>query len=340
VPSRCTGPISFANRWLPMTLDLPRLAATANLAPSVHNTQPTRWSLADGALWLTADLTRQLPVGDAAGRDIRVSLGAALEGTVLALAQQGLNAASIELPSGLLAVRIELGEADTIDPLADQMARRTTWRRGFAPAPAAASRALGAWAAATPDLTLIDAPAEISVISTLNERTSLAFYRNAPYRRELVSWMRLSPSDPRFGVDGLSAPSMGMSGFEAFGAGIVLSDAGFNILDTVGLVAPLISEKSRTSSASAILLFHRSAAENPIDTGRALYRRQLELSALGFQTWPMSVLADDEQVASEIRERYRVSNDRRLITAWRVGMLPPGATPRRERLPAAALIAA
>ncbi|MEO8685014.1 MAG: hypothetical protein ABI414_09270 [Devosia sp.] len=62
--------------------DLPALAATANLAPSVHNTQPTRWKLgADGALWLIADTSRQLPIGDAAGRDLRVSLGAALEGT-------------------------------------------------------------------------------------------------------------------------------------------------------------------------------------------------------------------------------------------------------------------
>ncbi|WP_449397021.1 hypothetical protein [Devosia riboflavina] len=143
------------------------------------------------------------------------------------------------------------------------MARRTTWRRSFASAPAAATQDLGTWAAAKSDLTLIDAPAEISVISSLNERTSLAFYRNAPYRRELVSWMRLSPSDPRFGIDGLSAPSMGMSRFEAIGAGIVLSDAGFNILDSVGLVAPLISEKSRTSSASAVLLFHRSLEGKP-----------------------------------------------------------------------------
>lgn len=324
-----------------MTLDLPRLATTANLAPSVHNTQPTRWSLAeDGALWLKADLTRQLPVGDAAGRDISVSLGAALEGTVLALARQGLNAVSIELPTDALAARLELSDTTGTDPLADQIERRTTWRSGFAPAPASATQALGAWASAQPDLTLIDAPAEIGVISTLNERTSLAFYRNAPYRHELVSWMRLSPADPRFGVDGLSAPSMGMSGFEAFGAGIVLSDAGFKILDSIGLVAPLISEQSRTSSASAVLLFHRLADENPIDTGRVLYRRQLTLSAFGFQTWPMSVLADDGQTATEIQARYRVSADRRLITAWRVGMLPGGATLRRERLPAQALITA
>ena len=324
-----------------MTLDLPRLAATANLAPSVHNTQPTRWSLADdGALWLKADVTRQLAVGDAAGRDIRVSLGAALEGTVLALGQLGLAAGKIDLPIGAPSARVELTAFGIIDPLVEQMPLRTTWRRGFAPAPVAATQALGHWAPAQSDLTLIDVPVEIGVISTLNERTSLAFYRNAPYRHELTSWMRLTPSDPRFGIDGLSAPAMGMSGFEAFGAGIVLGDPGFGLLDAIGLVAPLISEQSRTSSASAVLLFHRPADESPIDTGRALYRRQLELSGLGLQSWPMSVLADDPQTASEIQARYRVAADRRLITAWRVGMLPAGATVRRERLPAEALITA
>ena len=322
-----------------MTLDLAQLAATANLAPSVHNTQPARWSLQDGAIELKADLSRQLAVGDAAGRDIRVSLGAALEGTALALGQQGLGAGPVELAPDGLSARIAIGPSTT-DPLLAQMPRRITWRRGFAPSPATATQALDTWASSQADLTLIDAPTEIGIVSTLNERTSLAFYRNAPYRRELVSWMRLSPSDPRFGRDGLSAPAMGMSGFEAFGAGIVLSDSGFAILDRLHLVGPLISEQSRTASASAILLFHRPAGENPVETGRALYRRQLELSALGFQTWPMSVLADDPGAAAELKARYRIPTDRRLITAWRTGMLPAGATIVRERLPAHALIAA
>lgn len=324
-----------------MTLDLTRLAATANLAPSVHNTQPTRWSLgADGELRLTADLTRQLPVGDAAGRDLRVSLGAALEGTVLALGQQGLCARAVPLPADTPAAFLDLGAVDTSDPLVSQMDQRCTWRRGFIPAQPSQTQALGTWATYQADITIIAEPAEIEVISTLNERTSLAFYRHADYRRELVSWMRLAPSDSRYGLDGLSAQAMGMSRFEALAAGIVLGDPGFSILDAVSLVGPLISEKARTRSAAAVLLFHRPLDENPIDTGRALYRRQLELSALGFQIWPMSVLADDPQSAAELCARYDVPDQRRLISAWRVGVLPPDARPKRERLPAGSLIAA
>ena len=319
--------------------DLPELAASANQAPSVHNTQPTRWRLdPDGALWLVADTTRQLAVGDPAGRDLRVSLGAALEGTAIALAERGLGFGAVDYPRGQAAARIELAPGAAGDPLVVQVPNRMTWRKGFAPASAENLRALAEWSNRRDDITRIHAPAELKVISNLNERTSLAFYRNAPYRHELLSWMRLSPSDPRFGVDGLSTPAMGMTGFEALGAGLVLGDSLFGILDAVGLIGGLISEQSRTASASAILLFHRPAEEHPIDTGRALYRRLLELSVLGFQTWPMSVLADDPASAAELTARYKLAAGRRLITAWRTGIPPAGATSRRERLPAAALV--
>lgn len=324
-----------------MSLDLLRLAATANLAPSVHNTQPTRWSLeGTDAIVLTADLTRRLAVGDAMGRDLRVSLGAALEGTVLALGQAGLAARAVDLSGVEPWARIAFGGGGEADTLAGEMERRCTWRRAFVPAEAARTQGLGAFVAAHADMTLIADRDEIEVISTLNERTSLAFYRHAPYRHELLSWMRLSPNDPGYGRDGLSAPAMGMSGFEAFGAGIVLGDMGFGVLDRLGLIGPLISEKSRTASAAAVVLFHRPEGEDPIETGRMLYRQQLALSALGFQTWPMSVLADDPESAAELKARYGVDPGHRLITAWRVGVLPQGAVVQRERLPADALITA
>ncbi|WEK06567.1 MAG: hypothetical protein P0Y65_10085 [Candidatus Devosia phytovorans] len=323
-----------------MTIDIAHIATTANLAPSVHNTQPTRWSLGeDGALWLTADLARQLSVGDVAGRDLRVSLGAALEGTVLALGQQGLCARAVELQGETPAARLEFGGGGVADPLCSQVNRRCTWRRGFVAARTDQTQALDSWSGQHSDITLVADRDEIEAISTLNERTSLAFYRNARYRHELLSWMRLGPSDPNYGVDGLSAPALGLSRIEAFGAGLVLSDPAFSILDTVGLVAPLISEASRTRSAAAVLLFHRPEDENPIDTGRALYRRLLELSALGFQAWPMSVLADDPQTAAELTGRYGLPEQDRLITAWRVGPLPSGAIAKRERLPAGMLVA-
>src|SRR5262249_39715024 len=64
---------------------LENLVAEANLAPSVHNTQPTRWRLADdGSVLIFEDTSRRLTIGDPSGRDAAVSHGAAIEGFALA----------------------------------------------------------------------------------------------------------------------------------------------------------------------------------------------------------------------------------------------------------------
>ncbi len=323
---------------------LAAVAASANLAPSVHNTQPTRWRLAeDGALWLLADRTRRLEVGDPTGRDLLVSVGAALAATELALAAQGFAIGRVDTPTGGgqpldPLVRLELKAAEPA-PLPATVARRATWRRAFAAATVAQARALQTWADAQTDVTLATAPAELAAISDLNEAASLRVYRNRPYRNELVSWMRLSPRDPRFGVDGLSAPALGLSAIEALGAGIALGDPWFGLLDGAGIVPALLSEASKTRSSAAIVIFHRPADESAILTGRALYRRLLELTALDLYTWPMAVLGDDPEAARELAQRHGISADRRIITAWRTGPLPAGARPQRERLPASALLA-
>ncbi|MDX3805186.1 MAG: nitroreductase family protein, partial [Bosea sp. (in: a-proteobacteria)] len=76
---------------------LEELLAEARLAPSAHNTQPTRWRLlGDDALLLLEDVTRRLPVADPSGHDVRLSHGAAIEGMSLALGRRGLQIARIE----------------------------------------------------------------------------------------------------------------------------------------------------------------------------------------------------------------------------------------------------
>jgi hypothetical protein len=58
-------------------------------APSVHNTQPWRWTFADGAVHLYADFGRQLRNQDPDGRDLIISCGAALHHFRVAAAAHG-----------------------------------------------------------------------------------------------------------------------------------------------------------------------------------------------------------------------------------------------------------
>ncbi len=63
------------------------IVEAAGRAPSIHNTQPWRWQLRDGALLLRADRSRQLDVADPDGHSLLISCGAAL--SLAALAAEG-----------------------------------------------------------------------------------------------------------------------------------------------------------------------------------------------------------------------------------------------------------
>jgi len=122
-------------------------------APSIHNTQPWRWSLdAEGALRLHADRSRQLAVADPDGHSLMVSCGAALHLTELGLRVQGWDVAVDLLPDpadpdvlacfrvvegavGGSAERAESagapGSADELASLAEAALRRRSDRRPY-----------------------------------------------------------------------------------------------------------------------------------------------------------------------------------------------------------------
>ena len=240
----------------------------ANLAPSVHNTQPARWLFRPGKIEIYADSSRFLKVGDPSFRDARLSCGAAAEGTRLALAKRGIGVSEVsdnwELASDLdgefrRAAVLKLGGAAHPDDLEEQVKERFTWRGKFAPIDRSQNTALEDWEQQSQAATLAKSNDDISWIAALNDRTSLAFFRDKPYRRELVSWMRFSRSDPNWDLDGLSADSMKLSGFEAIAAKHALSSPWFEIADAVRLSGMMVSERAKTLSSSAVWFFHVDA---------------------------------------------------------------------------------
>lgn len=302
--------------------ELTLLVAEANLAPSVHNTQPTRWRIEpDGRILVLEDAARRLPVGDPAGRDAAVSHGAAIEGFALACSARR-RAVDVEpltgsADKGLRPVaRLTLAGHASPDPLQPFVHVRRTYRGAFEPSDVPFDDL------AADDVALVtDAPG-IAAIAQLYDEASLRTFRDSAYRAELVSWMRLSRRDPKWALDGLNAEAMEMSPFEAAGAGVVLRPRVFEALDRLGLAHLLTGEASVVRSASAIALFHRPDGEDPLRTGRRFYRLWLEFAALGLAAAPMAVLADDLGVCEILSARYALPCGRRLITAFRIGRTP------------------
>ena len=321
------------------------IVTAANLAPSVHNTQPARWRFdPDGAVTILADRLRFLAVGDPQGQDAALSCGAAIEGTVMALASQGLRGEVTEdlwmQPSNAdgpcPVARIEIRGDTRPDPLAEHVPHRFTWRGTFLPPGDEILRALQQWAATRDDITVVHDVQAREMLADLNDEASLRAYRNPAYRKELVSWMRLSPRHSDYHRDGLGLKALDISRIEGMGAQVTLGTPLYGLLDRLGISGPLLSEKAKTMSAAAIALVHMPVDQSPVVTGRQFYRAWLDLTRLGLAAWPMAVLADDSQASQQCRKRFAIPAERRFVMALRLGAA--GGTVPRARLPAETLI--
>lgn len=163
-------------------------------APSIHNSQPWRWRVAESALDLFADPGLQLRNVDPDGRDLLLSCGAALQHAVVAFAALGWQAKVHRLPDpsdGDHLARIELfpRDAQQVDvALAAAIPRRRTDRRHYS-----------CWPVAAADVALMAARAarfgvmlrQVDAIDKLNDIVAQAVFQHVTsydYLSELTSW--------------------------------------------------------------------------------------------------------------------------------------------------------
>jgi nitroreductase len=163
--------------------------------------------------------------------------------------------------------------------------------------------------------------AAIARIAALGDDASMHFLRDSRHRRELREWMRLTRAHPDWSHDGLSAEAMALSPVEARAAGLVLRPL-FGALDGIGLARLLLSERTKTASASAIALFVRPIGEPAIETGRALYRAWLAMERHGLAACPMSVLADWEETNRLLAAEHHLAPSSGLVGVFRLGPRP------------------
>jgi nitroreductase len=327
-----------------LSLDLLRAAvAEARLAPSVHNVQPSRWRLAGHRLLLLGDPSRAIPVADPAGRDLRLSHGAHLEGLSLALAARGARLIDIQMPAaqpapdGLVPIAECTVALDAGPQSREPVSARASWRGAFKAADAETQSDLARLAAERDDCTLVTDRNGIGEIAHLADRAAIYFLRDDRHRAELMKWLRLSRAHPRYARDGLNAEAMQLSPIEAWGAGVVLGPL-FRPLDWIGLAAPLMSETAKTSSAAAIVVFHRPAGEDAFLSGRAFYRAWLAMERCGLKGCPMSVLADWDESRDALTRQYAIPADRHIVSAFRIGRPDGVPSSLRARLPIDELI--
>lgn len=273
-----------------MTPDqLDQVLRTAVRAPSVHNTQPWLFELRGDALHVRVDPARGLPVEDPAGRERRLSCGAAVDHARLSIRGLGLDCtvdwtaspddadhvATLRSAGPLPASAQELR-------LLDAVLLRRTDRTAFATTPVPEPLIAELVAAASGDgvhLTPEQGHDRVRLLEGVVDRADRALRHDPAVRSELAGWVRSSARP----ADGLPAGALPHHGH---GRGSALALRDFEPDATAGPAAddPPVAEHP-------LMLLLSTDSDSPEDwarAGAALSRVLLTATAAGLVVNPQT----------------------------------------------------
>jgi len=261
------------------------VVTAAGWAPSVHNTQPWRFTADGQQISLCADAERQLQVADPAGREMMISCGAALFTARLALRSLGYLPETQVLPDPgqpLLVARVSWGRwaarTEFEQRLFGQVRQRRTHRGGFDPVPL------------PPGLlaTLRDGAARygamLRIVADDGRRAALAAAVQAAERiqrldservRELARWAPAPGSARADGVPPASYPARAEHTSPDFPGRDFAHGRGW------GLPPPSTAAPFRSAGVAGLLTTAHDRPPDWVNTGQALQRILLTASTAG-----------------------------------------------------------
>lgn len=305
-------------------LALHECLSAAAAAPSIHNTQPWRFRVFADGVDVIADPNRRLQVIDPMGRELMISVGAALLNLRVAVLAHGRTPMQQLLPDPdmpELAARVQFGAAttptDTVQRLYQAIPRRHTIRKPFtddAVPPEVMTELARAAEAEDARLVVLDDPTRASVLALV--RMAERLVREDPgYWRELAEWTH--PSRHRH--DGVPPGAFGpWSAMEL----LPLRD--------FGLLQPIARRKVEwfeSQPTIAVLYTTGDSAEQWLRAGEALERTLLTACVRGVST---TLMTQPLEIPA-LRGMLDQSADGRVAQAIiRLGYGPHGpSTPRR-----------
>lgn len=261
------------------------VVGSAVCAPSIHNTQPWRFTAEGSDITVRADAGRRLAVADPAGREMLMSCGAALFTARLALRSLGYIPETRLLPDPadpLLIARLRwpqhaapaVGEAR----LFSQVTRRRTHRGGFEPVPVPP----GLIGVLRQDAARYDAALRVAitdqaraVLAAITEAADQVERLSSAYIRELAAW---APPPGSVRLDGVPA--------SAYPARAELTNPYFPARDFArghgwGLPATSRISAARVTGVVCLLTTPADSPADWVNSGQALQRILLTSTACG-----------------------------------------------------------
>jgi nitroreductase len=298
------------------TAELPALVQAACRAPSLHNSQPWRWTFQRGVLHLFADHRRVGHHTDITGSEVLLSCGAALDHLRVAAAANGWQTTVERYPDpddGDHLAAVTFHRVTSVSAheraLGEAISQRRTDRLPFAaPEPwDELDHALRA--------TLQSSVAELDVIddsgraalADASRRTEEHRRDDASYRYELLWWTHHSGS-----ADGLP-PSVMASASEASRVDIGRDFPTYGTGDRR-------PEVDRDHSKVLVLSTFDDSRDNTLQCGEALSRVLLECTAAGFATCTLTHMIEIHASREAVRRLVgRHAEPQVLIRVGRAG---------------------
>jgi nitroreductase len=315
--------------------------ATANRAPSIHNTQPWLWQLHSDHLSLRADRNRQLGISDPDGHSLLISCGAALALTEIGLRALGWQIETSRLPDpsdpDLVAEFRVIGQrsfsARDVELLA-AVQRRHSDRRPFG-APEVPPEVIEALRDSASDGGVhADFPMRPEQLVNLAVAVSSADRcetEDSEYVAEMNRWIRDSDAHGD-GVPATAIPHV-PDGHPRH------TDVPLRDFET-GVSGRLLIERDVDERpAIAVLLTESDSALHQLKAGEAMMRLMLEAELRGLVTCPLSQAVDLVAFRSRIRTLMGWQGYPQMML--RIGYPAADAlpTPRTPRRPVADVLA-
>jgi nitroreductase len=254
-------------------------------APSIHNSQPWRFRICSGGIDVYADWSRRLEVIDPSGRELLISVGAAVFNLRVAMRRHGRLPRlrlSPEPAEPDLVARVVPGPPAAPDPavnaLAEAIPRRHTSRRPFAPTviPAGVLDELSAAARQEGATLRVADPVGRNAIFSLAHTADRRLRAQGGYRAELAEWT-LPAHGRRDGVPP-----------RAFGPWDALETLP---LRDFGLTQPMLhrrGERYEPHPTIVVLSTEGDTVEQWLRAGQAMQRVLLVATVHGLVATPMS----------------------------------------------------
>jgi hypothetical protein len=265
------------------TVPLRELVRYATLAPSSHNTQCWKFSMAGDTVELRPDLSRRCPAVDPDDHHLFVSLGCATENLFQAALANGLHSEVVFESSPEDVLRIGLAQTRAVaSPWFDAIPGRQCTRAEFDGRPlSVAELSQLEQAAAGPGVSirlLTDKPNMERVLEYVVAGNSLQM-NDATFMKELKQWIRFSDAEAVRASDGLATRTTGNPSLPRW-----LASPLFGVFVSADSENDKYAKHIRSSAGIAVFVSDVDDKAHWIEAGRRYERFALQATALGIRT--------------------------------------------------------